>query len=333
MPSRLRETLESALFPKHAATNLAVMRILIGCYAIWLLDAQRWSAIHTCTETALRYFDPVGVLAWMRTPLADGVFAPLYDACVVASILFTLGIASRVIAPLFAALLLFVLTYRQSFSFIYHTENLLVLHVGVLALARSSNVLSIDACLRRLQLPGTRLVLSRAPASPSWRYGWPAQLMVLLTGVTYWVAGMAKLGASGIGWVTDATLLDHIGNNALRYHLFEGGASALTYVVYEWPTAVWWVLGVGSLALELGAPLAVLSQRLALLFTAALWGLHWGIRLLMGIVFWYQLAGLAYVPFVRWDRLAFFARRTLRRARARRRPIKSSSVRASTTRD
>lgn len=308
--------LERALFPRAAATNLAVMRFLIGAYAIRFLWIWRTDTIRVGTELGHEHFEPLGVLAWLAHPLPDALNAPLYDATMVLSVLFTLGLAMRVTGPLFGALLLIVLTYRQCWGFIYHTENLLVLHAGVLGLARSADVLSLDALLRA-RLGRLRALLAPPPALPSWRYGWPAQLMVLVTGITYWVAGMAKLGNSGLSWVSDAHLLDHLGNNALRYHFFWEGAAPLTYYAYGWPLWLWSLLGSISLSLELGAPLAVLGPRIALVFALGLFGFHWGIELLMGIPFAYQLYGVAYAPFVRWDRLLASLRRRLGRRRRR----------------
>jgi hypothetical protein len=288
----------------------------VGCYACWTLWHWRGNVIRACTQIAHRHYDPVGVASVLDTPLGTSAFTTLYDACLPLGVAFVLGLGSRVLAPIFAALLLFVFTYRQSWGFIYHTENLLVLHVGVLALTRSADVLSIDAWLRRRSLPGpVRALLAPAPRLPGWRYGWPARSMILVTGVSYWVAGMAKLGANGLSWVTDAHLLDHIGNNALRYHFFGNGAPPMTYVVYAWPVWIWIAIGALSILLELSAPLAVLGDRLALLFALSLFAFHWGVYALMGIEFFYQMLGFAFVPFIRWDRGASWLRRRLRRSR------------------
>jgi hypothetical protein len=310
--------LDRILFPRHAAINLAVMRVLIGCYAAWLLWTFRAATLQTCMNTPDRFFDPIGVLALMSAPMNDRLFHVLHDVCLALTVPFVLGLFSRLLAPVFAVLLLVVLTYRQSWGFIYHTENLVVLHVLVLGFSRSADVLSVDALVRRHAPRWLAAIAATAPALPSWHYGWPARLMILIMGVTYWVAGMAKLGTNGIAWITDAHLLDHIGNNALRYLLFTDGASPLTYHVYAWPTGVWVALGLGSIALELLAPLAVLSGRISVMFALLLWSFHWGIRLLMGIPFAYQLSGIAYAPYMRWDRALSFVRR---RVRAKRGPL------------
>lgn len=308
----MSSALDRVLFPRHAASNLAVMRILIGCFAGWVQWTFRSSTLQTCMNTPDRFFQPVGVLAFMSEPMNDRLFHVLHDTQLALTVTFVLGLFSRVLAPLFSVLLLVVLTYRQSWGFIYHTENLVVLHVLVLGLARSADVLSLDALLRTRAQRWLAAILAPAPALPSWRYGWPARLMILVMGVTYWVAGMAKLGTNGIAWITDAHLLDHIGNNALRYLLFTDGASPLTYYVYAWPHWVWVVLGLGSITLELVAPLAVLGGRVSVVLAVLLFGFHWGIRLLMGIPFSYQLSGIAYAPYLRWDRALGFVRRRVR---------------------
>jgi hypothetical protein len=311
----MSSALGRVLFPRHAAFNLAVMRILVGCFAAWVLWTFRASTLQTCMNTPDRFFEPLGVLAFMSAPLNDRLFHVLHDVCLALTAPFVLGLFSRLLAPLYAVLLLVVLTYRQSWGFIYHTENLLVLHVLVLGLSRSADVLSLDAWLRSRAPRWLAALCARAPALPSWRYGWPARLMILVTGVTYWVAGMAKLGTNGVAWITDAHLLDHIGNNALRYLLFADGASPLTYHVYAWPPWLWVALGLGSITLELIAPLAVLGGRISVVLAFGLWTFHWGILLLMGIPFAYQLSGIAYAPYVRWDRALSFVRRRARSLR------------------
>jgi hypothetical protein len=66
---------------------------------------------------------------------------------------------------------------------------------------------------------------------------------------------------------------------------------------------VFTVLAVGTLVLELGAPLALLNPWLGYLFVLSMIGVHWGIRWMMGIDFLYQLYGVAYAAFVPWEKL------------------------------
>jgi len=69
-----------------------------------------------------------------------------------------------------------------------------------------------------------------------------------------------------------------------------------------------------SLVVELGAPLALLHRRLALVWCALAWSFHVGVLAVMWIVFHYPLLGLAYAPFLPVDR---GIERLLARVRAR----------------
>ncbi|NJM08483.1 hypothetical protein HC891_23340 [Candidatus Gracilibacteria bacterium] len=53
-------------------------------------------------------------------------------ATLLANLAFMLGIGHRVSGPVFAGLLLWLLSYRNSWSMIYHNDNVLVLHALIL---------------------------------------------------------------------------------------------------------------------------------------------------------------------------------------------------------
>jgi hypothetical protein len=216
-----------------------------------------------------------------------------------------LGLCYRFTGPIFGVLLLFILTYRQSWGFIYHTENLMVVHALVLGFAPAADEVSVDAWIAtasRNQLVQRLFRPFGNPSQTHFKYGFPVQLIILVTGIVYWVAGMAKLGrGGGLNWALDAHLLGHVGNNAMRYHFLEGGAKAITYEIYSWPPWVIVCLSVGSLLMEVGAPLAVLHRYLALGIALALYSFHWGVYAIMGIPFKYQLDGVAFLPFLPWD--------------------------------
>lgn len=52
----------------------------------------------------------------------------------------------------------------------------------------------------------------------------------------------------------------------------------------------------GSLALELLAPAALLDRRLGRAWSVAAFGMHWGIKAVMGITFRHQMSGVMYLP-------------------------------------
>ena len=63
------------------------------------------------------------------------------------------------------------------------------------------------------------------------------------------------------------------------------------------------ILAIGSLVLELGAPLFLLNRRVAQVWAVNAFLMHWGIYFIMGITFRYQISGVAYAAFFSWERL------------------------------
>lgn len=324
-PHRRTPLWERVLLPAHGPGNLAVLRLLVGGYLAYYLWTRRGSYIEVASQLDPDVFEPVGVAAWLTAPIAPDLYAALHLASVAAAVLFTLGLCFRVSGPVCGLLTLLVLTYRQCFGFIYHTENLMAVHALVLGFAPSAHVLSLDAWLRaglkKLRWPNALAFVCAHPPStpiPSFRYGWPAQLIVLLTGVMYWIAGTAKIarGHVDLTWLFQGELLDHIGNNALRYEFLGAGAQAFTEQVFAAPGWLLFGLSAGSLVLELFAPLMVFPGPLRWLIGLGLFGFHWGVLGLMGIPFHYQLRGIAYAPLVRWDKLLATCASWLRRGRS-----------------
>ncbi len=305
MGNRLKKFLDQAFFPAHGPLNLAVLRASIFIYLVYFLDDNRGSYYRVASQSDLNFFHPVGVFRNLPHPLDPVLCDLMHQGALVFGALACIGFCFRFTGPLFGILLLLVLTYRQSWGFIYHTENVMVVHALGIGFAPAADRFSADAWIskkfrnRWIQIlcgPGAD------PSGPSFKYGWPVQLILLTTGICYWVAGAAKLGRSGgMDWAFDAHLLGHIGNNALRYELLAGGARPVTFLIYSWP--IWVIVGLSlsSLFLELVAPLAIVHRLVALGIALGLLSFHWGIYFIMGIPFHYQLYGIAFLPFIRWD--------------------------------
>ncbi|HSG82424.1 MAG TPA: hypothetical protein VLC48_09245, partial [Gemmatimonadota bacterium] len=62
-------------------------------------------------------------------------------------------------------------------------------------------------------------------------------------------------------------------------------------------------LAVFTLAVELGAPLALLGGRIARIWALLAWGFHVGVVAVMAIVFSYPLLGVAFAPFFAVEKL------------------------------
>ena len=83
--------------------------------------------------------------------MARGLSAvlPPNNLTIVVNVAFLLGWGFRLSGPAFALLLLGILCYRNSWSMIYHSDNLLILQALVLGWTRAADALSIDELMRR----------------------------------------------------------------------------------------------------------------------------------------------------------------------------------------
>jgi hypothetical protein len=270
--------------------RLATLRVLIGAFGVIYLLA-RAPVMASFSGFAPRQFHPVGLAAWLRAPLPSELVLAGYLAAIGFGVAFTLGWRFRLTGPAFALLMLWVTSYRNSWGMIFHTDNLLVVHLGVLALSDAAAALSLDA-----RAP------ERAEPAPHGRFGWPVRLLCAVSVLAYLLAGIAKLKASGFSWMEGEILRNYIAYDALRKAQVGSFHSPLGawLVQIEWPFPL---LGALTLSLELLGPLALLHRRAAQLWVFGIYGFHVGVLLTMAIAFPYPLSGVAFASFFACERL------------------------------
>ncbi len=276
-----------ALREPDPAARLGAFRFAVGAFALCYLILSS-PTLTSVARLASWEFAPVGLSTVLSAPLPYAVVVVALVAALPLGVAFTVGYRFRWCAPAFAVALLWVTSYRSSFGMIFHTENLLVLHVLLLGLAPAADALSLDA--RR----------GRATPADDDRYARVLQLACALTVATYFVAGVAKLKLGGFGWLEGEQLRVQIAYDNLRKIELGRSASAL---------GVWFVrhpqlfppLAVLTLLVELGAPLVLLSRRLALIWALAAWSFHVGVAALMHISFPYPLSWVPYLAFFRLE--------------------------------
>jgi hypothetical protein len=284
-PSPLR-TFEARFFAPAPPERVAALRVLVGMFGTVYVLARVPYVLDVARLPDSR-FEPVGVLRWLDDPLPLWSVRVLLAATVALGVAFTVGWRHRVVAPMYAVTLLVVMTYTNSWQHIAHTENLLVLHTAVLAIAPAAVVWSLDA--RRGGTP--------APA-PSSDHGWPVRLMTVLTATTYVLAGIAKVRHGGVDWVSGDVLRNLVAHDNLRKIVLGDWHSPIG----GWLVAHRWAfppLAVVSLAVELGAVVALLGGRIRYVWVAAAWLFHVGVLALMAIVFIYPLTGIAFASMLR----------------------------------
>jgi hypothetical protein len=286
----LARRLDSWFYACVPRERLALLRLGIGAYAVIYL-VVRASHLNAVVDYPVSSFAPLGLVQLIAEPLSKPWVYGLFAATLVTGVLFTAGAFYRVTAPAFALLLLWVMTYRHAWGMIFHTDNLLVFHVLLLALAPASDAYAY---------PRLRGQDSRAPEDG--RHGWAVRALCLVTVASYLVAGVAKLTHTGWEWAAGGALREQVAYDAIRK--IELGSVHSPFgpwlLPHEW---LFTPLSAFSLATELLAPVALLGARLATVWCISAWLFHVGVLALMAIAFPYPLSGcafLAFFPVERW---------------------------------
>ena len=276
-------------FAPAPAERLAAIRILVGVYALAyvLLRLPELVGVASYHHT---HFMPLGIVRVLEHPLPPWLALAVALATCVLLLPFILGFAYRFTAPLAALALLWTLSYRNAWGQVFHVENLLVLHVIALACAPAADAYAIDRP-------------RDAPAG----HGWPLKLLAVLTAATYLLAGIAKLRIAGLAWIDGELLRDQIAVDNLRKALFGDPIAPLAtlFLDHPGPLIVFCVL---TIAIEVGAPLALAGRRIGYAWAASAWAFHVGVLLLMNIWFPYPLLGLAFLPLLPAERVIDAAR-------------------------
>jgi Vitamin K-dependent gamma-carboxylase len=294
--SRIGAGFRAWLFAPTPAERLALVRILICGFATYYLLRYSGAMLNVATLSA-RDFAPVGPIAMLDAPLPrDWVFAIYVLACS-SGVFATLGLKYLFTGPVFALTLLWAASYRNSFGMVFHTENLLVLHVLILACGRAADAWSVDAWKPKAE---------KARREEEGEYSWPLRALCIVTTIVYLLAGIAKLRLTGWHWGGGEELRIHIAYDGIRK--VEMGSSptlASKIVPLSW---LFPPLAVLTLLFELGAPLALLGRRIAFLWGLGAWGFHMGVLKVMSILFIYPISGIAFAPFFPLEKAVYWVR-------------------------
>jgi hypothetical protein len=274
------------------ANRLGLARVVIGGYTLYYLSKQR-RKFHKLANSDPALFDPVGAARVLDKPLPPPVAEKIIDATLASSALFTLGVKHRLVGPVHAALLSWTLSYRNSWSMVFHSENTLLWHTLVLGACRATDGVSVDALLG-----------GAVPNEPHRRYGWPLQAMQGASAVTYLLSGIAKVaGPSGWAWADGSQMRRQVAMDRIRKDVFGSDrGTTMAHALYP-HSSLFTTFAAGALALELGAPLGMLNGKAGRLWAVSTFGMHWGIRAIMGIRFRYQLSGASFAPWFNLERL------------------------------
>ncbi len=298
------KTLSAYWFSPMPAERLAAVRCCVGLFALWYF-ARRIGLYSEVARGQATHFDPVGLAGFLTAPIPPFIVDLMFAVMLLLIVCFIVGWKYRITAPLLALLSLFLISYRNSWSMIYHTDNAMWLQLFILSMAPAADRISWDSWrrVRRHQLVSNDQPSHNATqvntqlssvGNGGERYGWPLRLMALATGITYFLAGIAKVASeSGWGWALGEPMRMQVAVDGLRKELFGSQAPELAFFLYE---HVWLftLAGIGTLILELGAPIFVINRRIGRLWAVATYGMHVGIWVVMGITFEYCLSGVIF---------------------------------------
>jgi hypothetical protein len=275
--------------------RLALLRVLFGVWGLFHMRRRRRLLLNVA-RTDPELFRPVGPVRVLDRPLDPALVDAIIRLNQAANVAFVLGWRHPRTGPLYAGSLLWLLSYRNSWSMIYHSGNLMALHALTLGASPAADALSLDS-------------RGKGRRGAHWRYGAPIQLMNAFTTAAYFLAGVAKLkGPLGLRWATGEGLRSQVAVDGLRKEVLGERGGVLARWMYP-RLGLYRLLAIGSLLTEVGAPSALAGGRYGRLWAFNTLGMHWGIYLVMHIKFRYQQSGLPFAPF-------FPLERTLSRKRA-----------------
>ena len=269
------------------ARRLAAFRILTGAFALVFLVGRFPYFVDLTRIHESRWLPPLA-LRPLGDPPSQAVALVIFGLTLGLGVAYAAGWRLRATGPAFAVGLLAVMSYRNAWGHVFHTDNLVVLHVFVVGLAPSADAWALDA-------------RTRPEPAEDVRYGFPLRLAALITVLTYVVTGVAKLRYAGGDWLAGDTLLHQITFDNARKNVLGDDYSPLAAAFASHP----WLfrpMGLLTLVVELGAPVALLGRRWAAWWSGAAWLFHVGIFGLMWIAFPYPLSLIAFAPFFRIER-------------------------------
>jgi len=265
-------------FAEVSRKRLQLLRAVTGGF-IALYLAIRLPFFIDLTNTDLAFWEPVGVLHWFDAPWPDvGVYALVFGALIL-GVLFASGVGFRVVGPAFAVVLLALFTYRSSWGQLLHFENVMFLQVALISIASAGRRGGSDRTGALDLVPG-----------------WPIRLLTIVVVVTYMLAGWAKLRFGGGSWLFGDTLRNHVASANVRRELLGQTSSPIGRFMVSQP----WMFAPAALAtvaIELGAWVALLTRRLTVVWVIAAWLMHIGIAATMLIVFPMPVFGVAFASF------------------------------------
>ena len=241
------------------------------------------------------FHQPRSFFAWLALPIPTWeVMAWLVTAFEISVILAALGLLTRLATATAFVLGLYVLGLQFNYGYLHWAHAIVPIVMGILAFSPCGAALSLDAVIRR--------ATTGHAAHRGGQYRWPVQLVRLVFVTVFLAAGLAKLRQAGFEWVFSDTLRNYFLEN--QYVFRSEGALGWSHLLADWlimRPGLCRVLAAGTLAVELGAPAALLSRHARLVLIPLLLLFQIGNALLLYQDFLFAYLGL-YLFWMPWTK-------------------------------
>lgn len=283
-------------FTPERPEGLAIARILFfGLIFLFYLpqDFSLWG------DVTRAIWSPTWLFMAFPLPVLDENLLNLVQIVwKVALLLSCIGLATRASTVVVFGLGLYLLGLPHNFGKVYHNDALLIFVFGILMVARSGDIWSIDWWLR-----------GRPTVAASGEYRWPIRAVWLMMALIFFASGYAKLRDSGLAWIVSENM------SVLLLKQQYGHGALVTWGA--WIARTPWLyraLAAATIVIETGYPLALFSRRARWFFVPAMFLTQVGIRVIMGPSFeQFLICNLFWVPWsylLQRQRVAAGRRRT-----------------------
>jgi hypothetical protein len=283
-------------FEPSTSFNLAFCRVLFfGLMFLYYLDTDfsAWAEIDKF------FLKPIWLFRQFHLPLLTKDQLEIVQIAWKAALgLSCIGLLTRPSTVVSFALGIYLLAVRHNFGKVSHEDAVLVFVLGIMALSRCGDGLSIDRLFSR---PRTSGVPQPIPPILSGEYTWPVRAVWLVTALIFFAAGVSKIMKTGMEWVISD-------NMTILLLQFDYRNSPLTswgfYIArYGW---ICQILSAATIVFETGFPLALFSRRARWVIVPAMASIQLWIQILMGIYFTQFM--IVYVFWIPWDRVNWVIR-------------------------
>lgn len=271
-------------FTPDSAQNLAVCRILFYGGLLALYGSQDFAAWGQLSDVfwmpekcwPFEYFNLP-----LFSPTVLGLMSVVWKLSLGMS---CLGLLTRLSAIASCILGFYLLGLPHCFGDLAHGDAAAVLVLGVMAVARSGDALSLDQ------------LISNKQAEPSGEYRWPVRTVWIILSTVFFAAGYSKLSLSGLGWAFSDNM-----SFILAEHQFPPEHPEALLSWGGWMARYSWMaqgMGLATLILETAYPLALFSRLARFIFIPGMLLSVIGFRVLLGPSFFPLI--LCHVFWVRW---------------------------------